>query len=312
MGKRILVSLGGNALGTDFDGLLATSRTVAKPIAGLIQKGYEVVICHGNGPQVGIIKTSMDIGNAQTGKPGIPMSECVAMSQAFIGYHLQNALQNALKEVGVDKSVATVVTRVVVDRDDEGFQHPTKPVGAFVTYEQSKKMAAQGKTMIEDSGRGYREVVPSPLPQRIVEKEAIKQLLDGGSVVIAGGGGGIPVTYEQHQYRAIDAVIDKDWVSVMLAQDTACDSLVVLTGVEKVAVHFNKPDQRWLDSLTVSEARDYIAQGEFPPGSMLPKVEAAIRFTSSAKGCRTLITSLDKLEEGLAGQTGTWLVQDTE
>ena len=312
MGKRILVSLGGNALGTDFDGLLATSRTVAKPIAGLIQQGYEVVICHGNGPQVGIIKTSMDIGNAQTGQPGIPMSECVAMSQAFIGYHLQNALQNALKEVGVDKSVATVVTRVVVDRDDEGFQHATKPVGAFVTREQSEKMAAQGKTMIEDSGRGYREVVPSPLPQRIVEKEAIKQLLDGGSVVIAGGGGGIPVTYEQHQYRAIDAVIDKDWVSVMLAQDTACDSLVVLTGVEKVAVHFNKPDQRWLDSLTVSEARGYIAQGEFPPGSMLPKVEAAIRFTSSAKGCRTLITSLDKLEEGLAGQTGTWLVQDTE
>lgn len=312
MGKRILVSLGGNALGTDFDSLLKTSHTVAKPIAGLIQKGYEVIICHGNGPQVGIIKTSMDIGNAQTGQPGMPMSECVAMSQAFIGYHLQNALQNSLGELGLNKSVATVVTRVVVDRADERFQHPTKPVGAFVSREQSEKMAAAGKTMIEDSGRGYREVVPSPLPQSIVEKDAVKKLLDEGCVVIAGGGGGIPVTYEEGRYQAIDAVIDKDWVSVMLAQDTACDSLVVLTGVEKVAVHFNKPDQRWLDTMTVSEAKAYIAQGEFPPGSMLPKVEAAIRFTSSLKGCRTLITSLDKLEEGLAGQTGTWLVQDTE
>mgnify|MGYP000865089248 CR=1 FL=1 len=291
---------------------MATSATVAKPVAGLIRKGYEVLICHGNGPQVGIIKTSMDIGNRETGQPVMPMSDCVAASQAFIGYHLQNALQNALTQSGIDKCVATLITRVVVDRQDKGFQNPTKPVGAFVTREEAEIMEKSGITMVEDAGRGYREVVPSPMPQRIVEKDAVRQLLDMGQVVIAGGGGGIPVTYEQGQYHAIDAVIDKDWVSIMLAGDTGCDELVMLTGVEKVAIAFNQPGQRWLDSITVSQARQYIKDGEFPAGSMLPKVEAAIRFASSAPGKRALITSLNKLEEGLEGETGTWIVRDDE
>lgn len=310
MSKRILVSLGGNALGTDFEGLIETVGIIAKPVSELVREGYEVVICHGNGPQVGLIKSSLDIGNKVSKQPLTPMSECVAMSQSYIGYHLQNALQNALRKHGVEKSVATLVTRVVVDRQDPRFQNPTKPVGAFYDKEEAAELEKLGKTMIEDSGRGYREVVPSPLPISIVEKDAVNALLNAGTIVIAGGGGGIPVTYEDNWYKAIDAVIDKDWVSVMLAADTDCDSLVILTGVEKVAVHFNKPDQRWLDELTVSDAKKYIEEGEFPAGSMLPKIEAAIKFTTSGPNRKTLITSLDKLKEGLAGETGTWLIND--
>ena len=306
--SRILVSLGGNALGTDFDELVESVGVVAKPIVGLIQAGHEIVICHGNGPQVGMIKTSIDHGRASYQQSLVPLSEAVAMSQAYVGYHLQNAIENQLHARGLDKTVCTVITRSLVDADDPMFRRPTKPIGAFFTAEEAAGLRTAGKTMIEDSGRGYREVVASPMPRDILEKDAILSLVSAGHVVIAGGGGGIPTVSRDNWYKAIDAVIDKDYASVMLAADTRCDALAILTGVEKVAINFNTPDQQDLDELTVADAEKYLAEGQFPEGSMLPKIRAALRFTTSGPGRRTLITSLDKLVEGLKGQTGTWIV----
>ena len=306
--SRILVSVGGNALGTDFDELVASVGIVAKPIVGLLEAGHEIVICHGNGPQVGMIKSSIDRGKADHQQPSVPLSEAVAMSQAYIGYHLQNAIQNQLHARGLHKTVCTLISRAVVDADDPMFQRPTKPIGAFFTAEEAEELRKAGKTMIEDSGRGYREVVASPMPKDILEKEAILDLVSVGHVVIAGGGGGIPTVCKDNWYKAIDAVIDKDYVSVMLAVEAQCDTLAILTGVEKVAINFNTPNQQDLDELTVADAERYIAEGQFPEGSMLPKIRAALRFTTSGPGRKTLITSLDKLVEGLRGQTGTWIV----
>ncbi|MDY3051739.1 MAG: carbamate kinase [Ndongobacter sp.] len=312
MTKRILISLGGNALGTDSAELERTAQLVARPIARLVHEGYEIVLCHGNGPQVGMLKTAFELGGSAAKLPDMPLFECVAMSQAYIGHHLQNALQNELKRLDVPQPVVTLLTRVVVDGADPRFQNPTKPIGAFHTKEEAERLAASGKVMKEDAGRGYRETVASPLPIRIVERDMAKTLLENGALVIAGGGGGIPVLDGENGYEPVDVVIDKDWVSVLLAEDIGCDSMIILTGVEKVAVHFQKPDERWLDRMTISEAERYMADGEFPAGSMLPKVEAAIAFTRSDSGRRTLITSLERLAEGLRGETGTWVVSDEE
>jgi carbamate kinase len=308
--SRILVSLGGNALGTDFDELVTSVGVVAKPIVGLLVAGHEIVICHGNGPQVGMIKSSIDRGKMDFHAPTIPLSEAVAMSQAYIGYHLQNAIENQLHAHGLDitKSVCTVITRALVDAADPGFSRPTKPIGAFFSADEAQTLRNSGKTMIEDSGRGYREVVASPMPQDILEKDAILDMVNTGHIVIAGGGGGIPTVFRDNWYRAIDAVIDKDWVSVMLASEAECDTLAILTGVERVSIHFNTPQQQDLDMMTLAQARGYAAEGHFPEGSMLPKIEAAMRFTGSGTDRRTLITSLDKLVEGLRGETGTWIV----
>lgn len=313
MGKRILLSLGGNALGTQFDDLVESVGVIAKPIAGLIKDGHEVIVCHGNGPQVGYIKTSLDKGNAENGVIDFaktqPLADCVAMSQSFIGYHLQNAIENQLRKEGINKEVATVVTRVEVDPKDPLFQNPTKPIGAFFTKEESEALVAAGKTVIEDSGRGYREVVASPIPQDILEKDSILALMNSGAVVIAGGGGGIPVFTENGWTKKIDAVIDKDRVSVMLAAMVKADSLVIVTGVEKVAINFNKPDQKNLDRITLAECEQYIGEGQFPAGSMLPKIESAMQFVRSGEGRSTLITSLDRVVEGLRGETGTLIVE---
>lgn len=308
--QRILISLGGNALGTNFDELVASVGIVAKPIVDLIGAGTEVVICHGNGPQVGMIKSSIDRGQAAYHFPLMPLSETVAMSQAYIGYHLQNAVENQLHAHGIDieKSVCTVISRTLVDENDPRFDRPTKPIGAFFSEEEAAELRASGKVMVEDAGRGYREVVASPLPLDILEKDVILDMVDSGHVVIAGGGGGIPIIFKDNWYRAIDAVIDKDWVSVMIAEFAKCDALVILTGVEQVAVDFNTAQQRDLDRITLAEAERYIGEGQFPEGSMLPKIQAAMDFTRSGPGRRTLITSLDKLVEGLAGETGTWVV----
>lgn len=310
MTKRILISLGGNALGTEFEDLIDTVGVIADPVADLIAEGNEVVICHGNGPQVGYIKSNLDRGvRADGGDRLMPLSECVAMSQSFIGYHLQNAIQNRLVEKNIDKSVATVVTRVIVDPKDPKFSNPTKPIGAFYTEEESKVLEAAGKTMIEDSGRGYREVVASPIPKEILERKAILDMMDKGNVVIAGGGGGIPTVREGSWFKAIDAVIDKDRTSVILAADTKCDSLVIVTGVEKVSINFNKPNQEDLDEMTLADCEKYIGEGQFPEGSMLPKIEAAMDFVKSGEGRTTLITSLDKLVEGMKGETGTLITE---
>jgi carbamate kinase len=306
--SRILVSLGGNALGTDFDELVESVGVVAKPIVGLLEAGHEIVICHGNGPQVGMIKSSIDHGRASYQKPSVPLSEAVAMSQAYVGYHLQNAIENQLHARGMEKCVCTVISRALVDADDPMFQRPTKPIGAFFTAEEAEALRKVGKTMVEDSGRGYREVVASPMPKDILEKEAILDLVSAGHIVIAGGGGGIPTIRKDNWYKAIDAVIDKDYMSVMLAAKAQCDAMVILTGVEKVAINFNTPDQQDLHELSVADAEKYMAEGQFPEGSMLPKIRAALRFTTSGPGRMTLITSLDKLVEGLQGHTGTWIV----
>ncbi len=309
MGKRILISLGGNALGTLYNELLESVNIIAKPIAKLVEDGNEVVICHGNGPQVGYIKKNIDVGAMESETESLPLSECVAMSQSFIGYQLSNAIENELKNYGIEKKVPTVVTRVIVDKNDKSFDNPTKPIGAFYSKEKAETLEKAGKVMVEDSGRGYREVVASPYPIEIVEVEAINDCLKNSPVVIAGGGGGIPTINEDGKLVAVNAVIDKDRTSVMLAHDTNCDSLVVLTGVEKVAINFNKPDQKDLDRMTIDEAKKYMKEGQFPAGSMLPKVESAIDFVESGEGRETLITSLDKLVEGMRGETGTLIVK---
>ena len=311
MGKRIVIALGGNALGsTPYEQLSLVTET-AKPIVDLIAQGNEVVIAHGNGPQVGMINLGLATA-AEAGaiKSDMPFPECGAMSQGYIGYHLQNAIGNELAARGMAKDVATVVTQVLVEESDPAFQHPTKPVGAFYDRETADRIAAEkGYTMVEDAGRGYRQVVPSPKPVDVIEKNTVKALVGSGTVVITVGGGGIPVVRREGRLVGVPAVIDKDFASAKLAELLDADLLVILTAVEKVAINFGKPDQRGLDALTPAEAREYIAQGQFAPGSMLPKVEAAVRFAESKPGRTALITLLEKARDGIEGRTGTRISQ---
>ena len=302
MGKRIVIALGGNALGNNLPEQMEAVKITAKAIVDLIEEGHEVVVAHGNGPQVGMIKNSMD--------KSIPMSVCVAMSQAYIGYDLQNALREEMLSRGLNKAVSTVLTQVEVDPADPAFQKPTKPIGAFMTKEEAEALEAKGFKCVEDAGRGYRQVVASPRPQGIVELETIKTLVDAGSVVIACGGGGIPVIKtEGHHLQGAAAVIDKDFASCVLAQQLDADTLIILTAVEKVAIHFGKPDVEWLADLTPAKAQEYIEAGEFAPGSMLPKVQAAVQFAESKAGRTALITLLEKAKDGVAGKTGTQIHQ---
>ena len=311
MGKRIVIALGGNALGsTPYEQLSLVTET-AKPIVDLIAQGNEVVIAHGNGPQVGMINLGLaTAAEAKAIKSDMPFPECGAMSQGYIGYHLQNAIGNELAARGMAKDVATVVTQVLVEESDPAFQHPTKPVGAFYDRETADRIAAEkGYTMVEDAGRGYRQVVASPKPVDVIEKNTVKALVDSGAVVITVGGGGIPVVRREGRLVGVPAVIDKDFASAKLAELLDADLLVILTAVEKVAVNFGKPDQRGLDALTPAEAREYIAQGQFAPGSMLPKVEAAVQFAESKPGRTALITLLEKARDGIEGRTGTRISQ---
>ena len=302
MGKRIVIALGGNALGNNLPEQMEAVKITAKAIVDLIEEGHEVVVAHGNGPQVGMIKNSMD--------KSIPMSVCVAMSQAYIGYDLQNALREEMLSRGLNKAVSTVLTQVEVDPADPAFLKPTKPIGSFMTKEEAEALEAKGFKCVEDAGRGYRQVVASPRPKSIVELETIKTLVDAGSVVIACGGGGIPVIKtEGHHLQGAAAVIDKDFASCVLAQQLDADCLIILTAVEKVAIHFGKPDVQWLADLTPAKAQEYIEAGEFAPGSMLPKVQAAVMFAESKEGRTALITLLEKAKDGVAGKTGTAIHQ---
>ena len=308
MGERIVVALGGNALGNSPEEQLKLVKGTAKPIVDLVEKGYEVIIGHGNGPQVGMINLAMEFSANKGGNtPYMPFPECGAMTQGYIGYHLQQAIQDELKARGIHKSCATVVTQVVVDEADPGFQKPTKPVGSFYTKEEADAIAAEkGFTFVEDAGRGYRRVVPSPIPKRIVELEVIDQLVAAGNIVITVGGGGIPVVETDKGLRGVAAVIDKDRASSLLARDVKADQLIILTAVDRVCVNFNKPDQRELPSMTLAEAQEYIAQGQFAPGSMLPKVQSCMEFVeSNSHGGTALITSLARAAEALDGKTGT-------
>jgi len=308
MGKRIVIALGGNALGNNLPEQMAAVHETSKAIADLIEEGHQVIVAHGNGPQVGMINEAMTTLSREDERyPMAPMSVCTAMSQGYIGYDLQNALREELWNRGIRKSVATVLTQVEVDPADPAFQHPSKPIGAFMTLEEAEECRRRGNCVMEDAGRGWRRCVASPKPKAIVEIDVIRCLMDAGQVPIACGGGGIPVTREEgsHRLKGAGAVIDKDFASELLAEELDADTLIILTAVEKVAIHFGKPDQQWLSELTPEDARRYEEEGEFAPGSMLPKVQAAVKFAESKPGRTALITLLAKARDGIDGKTGT-------
>lgn len=308
MAKRIVVALGGNALGNTPEEQLDLVRHTAKTIVDLAQGGYEVIVGHGNGPQVGMINLAMEFSCTKGGNtPYMPFPECGAMSQGYIGYHLQQAIQQELKARGVDKECAAIVTQVVVDANDPGFAKPTKPVGSFYTKEEADKIAAEkGFTFVEDAGRGYRRVVPSPIPQRIVELKVVEQLVKAGDIVITVGGGGIPVVETEQGLKGVAAVIDKDRSSALLAQSIGADMLIILTAVDRVCINYNKPDQKELPTMTLEEAEKYIEEKQFAPGSMLPKVQSCMEFVkNNTHGGTALITSLQKAKVALQGETGT-------
>ena len=309
MSNRIVIALGGNALGNNLPEQMEAVKHTARAIVDLIEQGNEVVVAHGNGPQVGMIQeamTQLTRSNPEKYIP-CPLSVCVAMSQGYIGYDLQNALREEMLDRGIDKGAATVLTQVEVDPADPAFANPTKPIGAFMTREEADRMIAErGYNVVEDAGRGYRRVVASPKPAGIVELDTIRSLVETNHVVIACGGGGIPVfKTEGNHLKGAAAVIDKDFAAAKLAEQLDADFLVILTAVEKVAVNFGKPDQRWLDELTPADVERYVAEGQFAPGSMLPKVQAALAFAQSGAGRSSLITLLERASDGIAGKTGT-------
>ena len=307
MAERIVVALGGNALGKTPEEQLELVKHTARTIADLAAAGYEVIVGHGNGPQVGMINLAMEFSANHGGKtPYMPFPECGAMSQGYIGYHLQQAIQEELKRRGIRKQCATIITQVVVDEKDPGFAHPTKPVGSFYSKEEAEAIAAEkGFAFVEDSGRGYRRVVPSPIPKRIVELDVVEQLVNAGDIVITVGGGGIPVIETPEGLKGVAAVIDKDRASCRLALDLHADMLVILTAVDRVCVNFNKPDQQELSEMSVQQARKLIEEKQFAPGSMLPKVESCITYVEGSEHGQALITSLHKAKQALKGETGT-------
>lgn len=306
-GKRIVVALGGNALGNTPKKQLEQVKIAAEIMADLIHAGYELVIGHGNGPQVGIINSAMDYAAAAGPKtPYMPFAECGAMSQGFIGYHLQQALQQALMKRGLSKTVVSVVTQVEVDGDDPAFAHPSKPIGNFYSKEEAGRLAEEkGFVFIEDAGRGYRRVVPSPKPKRIIELSAIRKMVLSGLVVIAAGGGGIPVLEDETGFHGVDAVIDKDRTCCCLAAALKADIFLILTAVDQVWIHFNQPNQQPLSQLTTDQARQYMREGHFGTGSMYPKVEACVDFVKALPGRCAIITSLERARDALDGVTGT-------
>ncbi|MEH4797700.1 carbamate kinase [Atlantibacter hermannii] len=310
MSKKIVLALGGNALGDDLAGQMAAVKTTAQAIVDLIAQGHQVVVTHGNGPQVGMINLAFEAAaKTEAHTPMLPMSVCVALSQGYIGYDLQNALREELLCREIHKPVATLITQVEVDANDPAFLNPTKPIGSFFSEQDAARLTQQGYTMKEDAGRGYRRVVASPKPVDIIEKETVKAMMEAGHVVITAGGGGIPVIREGLHLRGASAVIDKDWASARLAEMIDADMLIILTAVEKVAINFGKPDVQWLDRLSLNDAQRFINEGHFAKGSMLPKVEAAVAFARSRPGREALITVLSKAKEGIEGKTGTIISQ---
>lgn len=310
--KRIVIALGGNALGNTLPEQMTAVKITAKAIVDLIEEGCEVVVAHGNGPQVGMINNAVSaLSREDPSQPNTPLSVCVAMSQAYIGYDLQNALREELLNRNItDIPVTTMITQIRVDAEDPAFNAPSKPIGHFMTEEQAKIAEEKyGYIMKEDAGRGYRRVVASPKPAEIIEIGAIRSLVDSGQLVIACGGGGIPVTLIGNHLKGASAVIDKDFASELLAEELNADFLIILTAVEKVAINFGKPEEKWLDDITTDDARKYMDEGHFAPGSMLPKVQAAVKFADSKDGRNALITLLEKAKEGILGKTGTRIHQ---
>ena len=306
---RIIIALGGNALGNTPEEQLQKVSNAAKSIVGFVKQGHQVIIGHGNGPQVGMINNAMDFSSKNGGNtPGMPFPECGAMSQGYIGYHLQNAILREASKQGINKNVVTVVTQVEVSKDDKAFSNPTKPIGSFVSEQQAKEIMAAKPDQVfkEDAGRGYRRVVPSPLPIDIVEKDVVMQLVKNDNIVIACGGGGIPVVKKADgDYEGVAAVIDKDFASEKLAELVDADYLFILTAVDRVCINYNKPDQKELTEITVEEADKLATEGHFAPGSMLPKVIACKTFASSKPGRKAVIVSLEKAAQAMSGESGT-------
>ncbi|MFC5402665.1 carbamate kinase [Cohnella soli] len=315
MGKFVVVAIGGNALVKDngrdsVQDQYEAVCEIAANIADMVQEGVDVVVTHGNGPQVGFELRRSEVAHEVTGMNSVPLVNLVADTQGAIGYQIQQALTNEFINRGMTKKVATVITQVEVSADDPNFQHPTKPVGSFFTAEQAEEMkrANPDWVMIEDSGRGYRRVVPSPLPIDIVEKDAIKSLIESGYVVIAVGGGGIPVVKTAAKtYEGIDAVIDKDFATSLLAEQIDAESLIITTGVPRVFINYGKPDQKALEEVSDEEIKRYVAEGHFPKGSMLPKIEASLRFLEK-EGRRVIITNPESLQDAIRQKAGTHIV----
>ncbi len=310
MAKRIVLALGGNALGSTPESQRESVKETAKTIVGLMQDGYDVTIGHGNGPQVGMIHQAMDIASAQEESiPPMPFPECGAMSQGYIGYHLQQAIRQEMRRHGIHREVVSLITQVVVDPQDPAFARPSKPIGRFYSRQEAlRQQQERGFAFMEDAGRGYRRVVPSPQPQRIVELPAVQHLLEHGDVVITVGGGGIPVVETPQGYQGVAAVVDKDQSSACLAQAIGAQFLVILTAVDRVCIHYRQPNQQEIPRMTAAAAQEYIAQGHFAPGSMLPKVEACLSFVKANPQGKAVITSLGKAKQALSGETGTWIL----
>lgn len=307
--RKIVVALGGNAILSDSPTAEAQKQALkdtAKQLVKLVKNGDELIITHGNGPQVGNLLLQNIAADSEK-NPAFPLDSLVAMTEGSIGFWLQNAMQNELTKAGIDKSVATVVTQVLVDKEDPAFENPTKPIGPFYSEEEAKaEMEKSNDTFKEDAGRGWRKVVPSPKPKGIKEIEAIQTLIDNKQLVIAGGGGGIPVVETTDgTLEGVEAVIDKDFASQTLAGLIDADLFIVLTGVDNVYVNFNQPDQKKLENVTVAELEEYIQQDQFAPGSMLPKVQATIAFVSEKPGSKAVITSLENLENLIESDAGT-------
>ena len=306
---RAVIALGGNALGKTPKEQQQKVREAVKSLIELIKQGNEIIISHGNGPQVGMINLAFEEAS-KTNDKIVPfdLPECTAMSQGYIGYHLQNALQAEIFTQKKPWYVASVVTQIEVDRNDEAFLNPTKPIGGFYTEEEAKALMAKDLTLVmkQDSGRGFRRMVPSPKPVRILEKESVENMLDNEFIVVTCGGGGIPVVREEDgSYTGVAAVIDKDHASALLAEAVYADYLFILTAVDRVALHYGTPQQREIDKMTVAEAEKYIQEGHFAPGSMLPKVQAAINFVKGDPDRRAVISSLEKAPFAIKGESGT-------
>jgi len=314
--KVAVVAIGGNSLIKDKKNVTVESQYQAVKettahIADMIESGWTVAIGHGNGPQVGFILRRSEIAHKVEGMHKVPLDVCGSNTQGAIGYALQQNLQNILRSRGIDKSIATVVTQVRVDAEDDAFKNPTKPIGTFMEEEEVQhRVKNLGWDVVEDSGRGWRRVVPSPLPKEVVELPSVKQLIGAGHIVITVGGGGIPVVMEKGALKGVAAVIDKDYASSLLAREINADLLLISTAVEKVALNFGKPNEKWLDRITLSEAKAYLAEGtHFAKGSMAPKIQAIIWFLE-AGGKQALITNPENISRALKGETGTWIVQD--
>ena len=311
--SKIVIALGGNALGNNPKEQIEMIKKAAKPLVGLIKDGHEIILSHGNGPQVGTIKLAFDTASAINDKVcEMELTECTAMSQGYIGYHLQQAIKTELINQQVDRSIVTIITQVIVDKNDKAFLTPTKPIGSFYTKEKADELRKSNPDLkfVEDSGRGYRTVVASPRPIDIAEKDAILDLIENKFIVITCGGGGIPVSKnDEGTLEGVSAVIDKDFAAEKLAELVNADYLFILTAVDRVAINFGKPEQKDLVSMTIEEAEKYCDEGYFAPGSMLPKVEATMMFVKSGNNRKAVICSLEKVQLAVRGESGTLITQ---